>query len=104
MIQGEMPAVEQEGAPGAPGRGLERIKRLSIDIPASLHRPLKLACMEADRTISEEVLALIERHVAELETAAAMERFAAVARERGMVLGELMDRALDAFMRETKER
>jgi hypothetical protein len=103
MSQGEAPAVEHEDNPGI-GRGPERMKRLSIDVPASLHRRLKLVRIDADRTISEEVLALIERHVAELETATVMERFTAVAHERGMVLVELLEHALDAFMRETKER
>jgi hypothetical protein len=72
------------------------MKRLSIDIPANLHRRLKLARIEGERAISDEVLALIERHVAELETTAAMERFTAVDREHGMALG--------AFVREREGR
>ena len=35
-----------------------------------------------------------------METLTAMERFRAIAGERGMVLGELLDHALDAFVRE----
>jgi hypothetical protein len=77
------------------------MKSLTIDIPASLYRRFKLACIEADRTIAEEVLALIERRTEEMEVATAMERFAAAARERGMVLGDLLH-ALDAFVRETR--
>jgi hypothetical protein len=44
-----------------------RIGRLSIDMPASLHRRFKLACAAADKVMVAEVLAFIERRIAELE-------------------------------------
>ena len=44
-----------------------RMKRLSIDMPASLHRRFKLACVSAEKLMVEEVLAFIERRTAELE-------------------------------------
>jgi hypothetical protein len=39
-----------------------------------------------------------------METVTAMERFTAVARERGTVLGELLDHALDAGARVAAHR
>jgi hypothetical protein len=45
----------------------EPMKRLSIDMPASLHRRFKLACTAADKVMVAEVLAFIERRTAELE-------------------------------------
>jgi hypothetical protein len=43
------------------------MRRLSIDMPASLHRRFKLACTAADKVMVAEVLAFIERRTAELE-------------------------------------
>jgi hypothetical protein len=40
------------------------------------------------------------RHIEQMETVTAMERFRAIAGERGMVLGELLEHALGAFVRE----
>jgi hypothetical protein len=51
----------------APSRKMDRVKCLSIDMPASLHRRFKVACTAADKVVAEEVLALIERRTAELE-------------------------------------
>jgi hypothetical protein len=45
----------------------ERVKRLSIDMPMSMHRRFKLACVAADKLMVEEVLAFIERRTVELE-------------------------------------
>jgi hypothetical protein len=101
-VEGDAPEAEGE-APGMP-TGQRRRKSLTIDLSASLHRRFKLARIEADRTIAEEVFALIERRTEEMEVATAMERFRAVARERGMVVGELLGHALDAFVREQEER
>jgi hypothetical protein len=104
MIQWEGEAPEAEGeATGMPD-GQRRRKSLTIDLPASLYRRFKLACIGADRTMAEEVLALVERRTEEMEVATVMERFTAVARERGMVLGELLKCALDAFVREQEKR
>jgi hypothetical protein len=90
--------LERDDADAKPATGL--MKRLTIDIPARLHRRLDLACIKADRTMAAEVLALIERHITEVETATAMERFTAVADTRGMVISDLLEHALDAFVRE----
>jgi hypothetical protein len=43
-------------------------KSLTVDLPASLYRRFRLACV--DRTMSQEVLALVERRTAELEATA----------------------------------
>jgi hypothetical protein len=60
-------APEAEGeAPGMPD-GQRRRKSLTIDLPTSLYQRFKLACIEADRTMAEEILALVERRTAELE-------------------------------------
>jgi hypothetical protein len=47
--------------------GRRRRKSLTIDLPTSLYQRFKLACIEADRTMAEEILALVERRTAELE-------------------------------------
>jgi hypothetical protein len=51
----------------ARGMSLRRTKSLTIDMPASLHRRFKLACVATDKLMVEEVLAFIERRTAELE-------------------------------------
>jgi hypothetical protein len=101
MTQWEGEAPEAEGeAPGMPDSDRpRRMKSFTVDLPASLYRRFKLACIEADRTIAEEVLTLVERRTEEMEVATAMARFAVVAGERGMVLAELLEHALDAFVR-----
>jgi hypothetical protein len=43
------------------------VKRLSIDMPASLHRRFRRACIATDRVMVSEILAFIERRAAELE-------------------------------------
>jgi hypothetical protein len=62
----EIPAAAREEAEGV-GKGPERMRCLSIDMPVSLHRRFKAACAAADKLMVEEVLALIERRTAELE-------------------------------------
>jgi hypothetical protein len=62
-LETEEPDAEGE-APGMPD-GQRRRKSLTVDLPASLYRRFKLACV--DRTMAEEVLALVERRTAELE-------------------------------------
>jgi hypothetical protein len=59
----EAPEAEGE-ALGVPD-GQRRRKNLTIDLPASLYRRFRLACV--DRTMAEEVLALVERRTEELE-------------------------------------
>jgi hypothetical protein len=62
-LESEGPEAEVE-TPGMPD-GQRRMKSLTIDLPAGLYRRFKLACM--DRTMAEEVLALIERRTEEME-------------------------------------
>jgi hypothetical protein len=50
-----------------PTKVVETTKRLSIDMPASLHRRFKVACTTADKVMVGEVLAFIEQRTAELE-------------------------------------
>jgi hypothetical protein len=44
-----------------------QMRSLTIDLPASLFRRFKLACVATDKLMVEEVLACIERRTAELE-------------------------------------
>jgi hypothetical protein len=45
----------------------EPTKRLSIDLPKSLHRRFKTACSDADKKMVVEVMEFIKRRTAELE-------------------------------------
>jgi hypothetical protein len=45
----------------------EPIRRLSIDLPKSLHVRFKAACARSDRKMIDEVMAFIEKRTAELE-------------------------------------
>jgi hypothetical protein len=45
----------------------EPTRRLSIDLPESLHRRFKTACSRTDKKMLAEVAAMIERRTAELE-------------------------------------
>jgi hypothetical protein len=38
------------------------MKRLTFDIPADLHRRMKLTCVEQDRDMAEVLRELIEKH------------------------------------------
>ena len=42
-------------------------RRLSIDLPESLHRRFKTACSKTDKKMQAEAITLIERRTAELE-------------------------------------
>jgi hypothetical protein len=55
---------EQIVKPPAPS---EPTKRLSLDLPQSLHRRFKTACSATDRKMVAEIEALIARRVVELE-------------------------------------
>jgi hypothetical protein len=57
--------VEKRETPEV-GRG-EPTRRLSIDLPASLHRRFKTACSKADKKMLREVMDFIERRTVELE-------------------------------------
>jgi hypothetical protein len=50
----------------APRTVAQQVKRLSIDMPATLHRRFRRACIATDRVMVSEILAFIER-TAELE-------------------------------------
>jgi hypothetical protein len=47
---------------------VEPIKRLSLDLPQSLHTRFKIACTATGLKMSGEVLAFIEKRTAELES------------------------------------
>lgn len=100
--QREEPAEYEAPVPDSDKQ--RRMKSFTVDLPAGLYRRFKLACIDAGRTIAEEVLALVERRTEEMEVATAIERFRTVSGERGVAVGELLEHALDAFMRDTKER
>lgn len=51
-----------------PGAGeAEPTKRLSLDLPLSLHRRFKTACSATDSKMIHEIMQFIERRTAELE-------------------------------------
>ena len=50
-----------------PAKAPEPMKRLSIDMPESLHWRFKVACVTAKKLMVEEVLAFIKRRTAERE-------------------------------------
>ena len=52
----------------------EPTKRLSLDLPASMHTRFKTACSATDRKMVSEVQAFIEQRTAELETEAGITR------------------------------
>jgi len=43
-------------------------KRLSIDLPADLHRRFKTACSATDKKMATELIAFIEQRTSELES------------------------------------
>jgi hypothetical protein len=50
---------------------VEPTRRLSLDLPRSLHRRFKAACAKHDTKMIAEVMGFIERRTAELEREAA---------------------------------
>jgi len=50
-----------------PAEQAEPIRRLSIDLPESLHRRFKTACSRKDKKMLAEVTGFIKRRTAELE-------------------------------------
>ncbi len=59
-VSGQQPPVQQE-------KKDEPMKRLTIDVPASLHRRIKVQCAARDTKIADEVRALLEAHFPEEE-------------------------------------
>jgi len=53
----------------AKGEETEPTRRLSIDLPESLHRRFKTACSRTDKKMLSEVRDLIERRTTQLEKA-----------------------------------
>jgi hypothetical protein len=60
--------VEAQPAPQEP------TKRLSLDLPASMHTRFKTACSATNRKMVAELQAFIERRTAELEDEAGISR------------------------------
>jgi hypothetical protein len=52
---------------GRPGRSQVRMVRLSMDVPASLHKRLRMRALMQDRTMTDHVVGLIERDLAAAE-------------------------------------
>ncbi len=48
----------------------EPSRRLSLDLPASVHKRFKTACSATERKMTDEVVKFIERRTAELEKSA----------------------------------
>ena len=51
----------------------ETTQRFSLDMPATLHRRLKMACAATGRKMGPEVLGLVEQRTAELEREASID-------------------------------
>jgi hypothetical protein len=64
----EDPPVQKLAPPVRQQVPKESMRRLSVDLPASLHRRFKTACSATDRKMIPEVLEFIERRTSELET------------------------------------
>lgn len=45
----------------------EPVKRVSVDVPESLHTRFKVVCAKTKNKMAPEIIAFIERRVAELE-------------------------------------
>jgi len=58
----------------APAPRQEPTKRLSLDLPASKHMRFKTACSATGRKMVDEVEAMIDRRIAELEAEAGLKR------------------------------
>lgn len=59
---------------GAPAAAEEPVKRLSLDLPASLHTRFKTACSATGRKMAGELQAYVEARTAELEAEAGIIR------------------------------
>jgi hypothetical protein len=57
-------SAEQWVQSRADGEG-ESMKRLTLDVPESLHRRIKVACAARGTKMAEELRALLEAHYAE---------------------------------------
>lgn len=59
---------------GTFGSAAESTKRLSLDIPRSLHKRFKMACTATDRKMVTELQTFIEHRTEELENEAGIHR------------------------------
>ncbi len=55
------------GGAGTDKKADEPVKRVSIDVPESLHTRFKVACAKTKIKMAPEIIAFIERRVSELE-------------------------------------
>jgi hypothetical protein len=55
------------GGAGTDNKPEEPTKRVSIDVPESLHTRFKVACAKSRAKMAPEIIAFIERRVQELE-------------------------------------
>ena len=62
----EVTAYERSGV-GSDRSAGEMTKRLSVDLPASLHTRFKTACSATGRSMTGELLALVEGRTRQLE-------------------------------------
>ena len=67
---------DRNSAPAAPVKAapVEPTKRLSLDLPASVHMRFKTACSATGRKMVSELQAFIEQRTAELEDEAGISR------------------------------
>ena len=66
-------APQQQQAP-AEADHAEPVKRLSVNLPASLHTRFKTVCSATNRRMASEIANLVERRTKELEEAAGLWR------------------------------
>jgi hypothetical protein len=64
--QNRIPSKDEKREPTNAGKQ-EPTRRLSVDIPQSLHRRFKTACSRSDKKMVVEVAEFIKRRTAELE-------------------------------------
>lgn len=64
----------QAAKPAPPPAAEEQTKRLSLDLPASMHTRFKTACSATNRKMVTELQAFIETRTAELEDEAGIIR------------------------------
>lgn len=72
----DRPAAPVASAPAEskPAEPTEPTKRLSLDLPASVHTRFKTACSATGRKMVSEIHDFIERRIAELEAEAGISR------------------------------
>ncbi len=67
-------AGHDQAAAAPPPKPAERSKRLSLDLPESVHTRFKTACSATGRKMVSEIHEFIERRIAELESEAGITR------------------------------